>query len=307
MSGAESPNGSGEPLVRIGELARRAGIPAATLRAWERRYAIVEPTRTEGGYRLYSREDERRLRSMLDLITRGVAPAEAASRVTADAAATPRATPRGASPPAPGLLTNSGELREGLLDALGSFDEVAAQRLLDSAMAAYTVDGLVTEVVLPVLRTTGERWAAGGLSVAQEHFSTSVIRSRMMSVARGWASGEGPSALLVCPPGEVHDIGLICFGLMLHERGWQISFLGADTPIETMREAALQIDPRVVVLSVTAPQASAALLDSGELGLRVPVMVAGAGAVESLAEGIGAELLADPIERAADVLTARFG
>ena len=71
-------SGYGEPAVRIGELARRAGIPPATLRAWERRYGIVTPHRTEAGYRLYSSADERRLRSMVRLITEGLAPAEAA-------------------------------------------------------------------------------------------------------------------------------------------------------------------------------------------------------------------------------------
>jgi MerR family transcriptional regulator, light-induced transcriptional regulator len=76
----------------------------------------------------------------------------------------------------------------------------------------------------------GERWQDGRLSVAQEHFATNLIRGRLLGLARGWGAGSGHRAVLACVPGELHDIGLIVFGLCLRERGWRITYLGADTP-----------------------------------------------------------------------------
>src|SRR5215212_2559704 len=64
--------------IRIGELSRRVGVAADRLRAWERRYGLMEPARTDGGFRLYSREDERRVRGMKAHLERGLSAAEAA-------------------------------------------------------------------------------------------------------------------------------------------------------------------------------------------------------------------------------------
>jgi DNA-binding transcriptional MerR regulator len=287
------------PPVRIGELARRAGIPAATLRAWERRYGIVEPRRTEGGYRLYSEEDERRLRAMVELIGQGVAPAEAAARVTA-AAPAGRVEPAGGAP-----SVNAPELRAALLDALSSFDEVEANRTLDLALAVYSTEGLLSEIILPALRETGNRWSAGELTVGEEHFTSNLIRGRLLAIARGWGGGEGPLALLACPPGEEHDIGLVCFGLILRELGWRITFLGADTPFESLTEATRRTHPELVVLAITSPETAARLSADGRLDLPAPVLVAGALAGPELAARLGAELLDEDIVAAAGEIAER--
>lgn len=287
---------TGGPLVRIGELARRAGIPPATLRAWERRYGIVEPQRTDAGYRLYSEGDERRLRAMVELIGEGVAPAEAAARVTA------------APPPDPVDATpkiSAADLRAALMAALGSFDELEAHRTFDLALAAYSTEGLLTEVLLPSLRETGKLWSAGELTVGEEHFASNLIRSRLLAIARGWGGGEGPLALLACPPGEEHDIGLVCFGLILRERGWRITFLGADTPFESLAEAAERMGPDVVVLAVTSPRPAARLSANGRLELAAPVLIAGAAAGPELAARLGAEFLNEDVVAAADAVAER--
>lgn len=284
------------PLVRIGELARRAGIPPATLRAWERRYGIVEPRRTEAGYRLYSAQDERRLRAMVELIGQGVAPAEAAARVTA----APPSEPADDAP-----KVSAAELRAALMTALGSFDDVEAHRTLDLALAAYSTEGLLSEVLLPALRETGKLWSTGELTVGEEHFASNLIRTRLLAVARGWGGGEGPLALLACPPGEEHDIGLVCFGLLLRERGWRITFLGADTPFESLVEAAERMSPEAIVLAVTSPRPAARLSANGTLELAAPLFLAGASAGPELAERLGADFLNDDIVAAAGEVTER--
>lgn len=293
------------PLVRIGELARRAGLPPATLRAWERRYGIVEPVRTEGGYRLYSSEDERRLKAMLELITGGIAPAEAAARVLAEPVVREQAdnvAPAGA--PEPGRV-DAAALRDELRAALLAFDEPRCHQLIDSAIAVFSVQALLIEVLLPVMRSLGEGWRLGEVSVAQEHFATAVVRSRVLPLTRGWGAGSGSLALLACAPGEEHDLGLIAFGLLLRERGWRVVMFGANTPISALTDAARRMQPQSIVLAVIGDGATG--FDDGlaELPDVAPVLVGGAGATAELAERLGAELLSSDLVTAVDQLTGQ--
>ena len=226
-------------LLRIGELSKRSGVSPELLRAWERRYGLLQPTRSAGGLRLYSSSDVERIRLMQQQLAEGVAAAEAAAATTSGIVDVQ------AAPPRPTLAT----LRVQLADALDRFDEPRAQTILDRLLAVTTVEALLSDVVLPYLRELGERWARGDASVAQEHFATAVLRGRLLGIARGWGLSIGPATVLACLPGEQHDLGLITFGLALHARGWRIYYLGPDTPIETVDDTSRRVEPDLVVLS----------------------------------------------------------
>ena len=105
------------------------------------------------------------------------------------------------------------------------------------------------EVVVPFLHDLGDRWERGEASVAQEHFAASVIRGRMLGLARGWGLGVGPLAVIACLAGEQHDLGALAFGLALRSRGWRISYFGANTPLETIEHAADLLKPRLIVVA----------------------------------------------------------
>ena len=273
-----------EPRLRIGELSRRAGVSTELLRAWERRYGLLEPTRSPSGFRLYSEADERRVAAMRSHLDAGLSAAEAARLATQGTATLEEpAGPRAAE------LT---ELREQLSQALLAFDERAAHALLDTAFGRYPLDLAISEVVLPYLHDLGERWARAEATVAQEHFGASVVRTRVLGLARGWNEGIGPRAVLACPSGEMHDIGLMCLGLALWRRGWRITYLGADTPIPSVAETAVAAGSATVVLaSVFARWFLEGESQIGELGTRWPVWVAGPGATQALADRVGARLL----------------
>jgi methanogenic corrinoid protein MtbC1 len=157
------------------------------------------------------------------------------------------------------------------------------------------------------LRELGERWERGEASIAQEHFASQVVRGRLLGLARGWDRGAGPRAVLACMPGEQHDLGLIAFGLALRDRGWRIVFLGPDTPLDTLTDAADALRPDAVVLAATTP----AHFERGRDALRaiartLPVHVAGAGATPEVAAAAGARLLGpDPIAAAERLASAR--
>jgi DNA-binding transcriptional MerR regulator len=261
--------------LRIGELSRRSGVSPELLRAWERRYGLLEPTRSPGGLRLYSLEDLERVRLMSRHIANGVAAREAAALASRAAL--------GDEPgerPAPGSAAfDPVAARAALGRAVDAFDEPGAQAIIDELLAAATVDALLSEVVVPFLRDVGERWERGELSVAQEHFASNVLRGRLLGLARGWGAGAGRRALLTCPPDERHDLGLIAFGLALRARGWRIDFLGSDTPIESVVRAAQAVRPDLLVVSSTAAELLRPVAaELAELAREYTVAVAGAGA-----------------------------
>ena len=288
-----SPAGGGEQGIRIGELSRRAGIPTATLRAWERRYGLPSPPRGESGYRLYGEEDELALLRMKSLIAEGLAPAQAAGRARAESIA----VGPGESPSEIPVAALRGELAA----ALGAFDDRRADALLDRAVAVLSTEALLEEVLLPVLRDLERN------TIGQEHFASNLIRGRLLGLARGWGGGEGRRALLACPSGEFHDIGLIAFGLALRERGWRIAFLGGDTPVDTLSAAAESMHPEAIVLfSIHSAPFEDAEGDLAALASEYRLILSGPGAGARLCERIGAgRLTGGPVEEASEVAAPR--
>lgn len=271
--------------LRIGELARRAGVSPELLRAWETRYGLLRPTRTSGGFRLYSEEDLARVERMLRYRAEGLSAAEAA-----------RAAARPEPEDAPGAADVGDEVAR-LAAALEAFDEAGAHGSFDRLVSALGVDALVRIVILPVLVDLGDRWEAGTATVAQEHFASNLIRGRLLGLARGWGQGVGPHALLACAPSELHELGLICFGLALRARGWRVTYLGADTPVETLVGAVTTLRPELVVVAALSPgRLKPVLAPLREVGADTRVALGGRGATAKAAEESGAELLlGDPV------------
>jgi MerR family transcriptional regulator, light-induced transcriptional regulator len=280
--------------LRIGELSRRSGVSPELLRAWERRYGLLRPVRSEGGFRLYSAQDERRVAVMRGHVERGLSAAEAAGLALAEERA-------GGQTPA--LERSARELRA----ALDALDESSAQAALDRLLSGFSTETVLREVVLTYLRELGDRWEHGDASVAQEHFASAILRGRLLGLARGWDRGPGPRGLLACMPGEQHDLGLIVFGLGLRDRGWRITFLGPDTPLDTLADAAAILHPDAIVLTATTATRFATGGDELlRLAQTAPLWIAGAGATSELARSAGARFLdIDPLAAAERVATAR--
>jgi methanogenic corrinoid protein MtbC1 len=200
-------------------------------------------------------------------------------------------------------------LRAELTDAFRDLDEERAEDVLDRCFAALPLEDALRDVVVPLMHGVGEDWATGAFSVAQEHFATQVVRGRLTVLSRGWSRGEGPVAWLACPPGELHDLPLFPFGIVLHRRGWRIRFFGAHTPVHDLVAIARVSPPDLVVLAATTPHRFAARRwELTTLAEVAPLTVAGEGATWQLAEAVGAELLAgDPVTAAQQVALSRGG
>lgn len=282
--------------LRIGELSRRSGVSPELLRAWERRYGLLEPSRSPGGLRLYSLADLERVRAMQEHMADGLAAAEAAAAaVRGPGESTQAATAR------PSSMTAVDQLA----GALEGFDEPRAHAIFDRLLAEVTLDVFLSEIVMPYLRDLGARWERGEVTVAQEHFASNIVRGRLLGIARGWGRGLGPRALLACVPGEQHELGLLAFGLALRTHGWRVEYLGADTPLDTIRGVANSLDVDLVVVSSVTPERVGELVtDLRQIARERRLAVGGAGAEGLRTTGLDALALTDDPVREAERVTA---
>jgi MerR family transcriptional regulator, light-induced transcriptional regulator len=257
------PAASDYPLYNIGVVTRMTGISIATLRAWERRYGFPQSSRTGGGHRLYTENDIARLRWVKAHIDQGMQTAQAIQALQYQDLSGRHVEEREALPPeqpdsAPYLQT----VRDRLQGALTHHDTEKADLILSEALPLVHPEGLILDVIGPVLDAIGEAWVRNEVGVATEHLATGYLRHRLLM----WmASGPPPlpmqPLILACAPGEWHEGGLLMLGALLRRRRWPVAYLGQAVPLPDLADLARDVLPPLIVLVATAEQAAAALVD----------------------------------------------
>lgn len=273
---------------RINVVAELTGVPAATLRAWERRYGIPTPARTAAAYRLYSDVDVVELKRLRDLCASGLAIAEAARLVRGDRAAAPSSNP----PPPGDLPTAAAMALDAIVSAVCDFDPERIHREVGRALYVGNAREVFELVLGPALRRVGDLWHEGRISVAHEHLASGIIEGAAGSLVRLIQPGEPRwRALLACVEDEEHYIGL--HGVAIELAGWGIRsvILGARTPPQAVADAVRHLDPDAVGLSITMVRGvatGAPLVDAYAAACAGrPWLVGGAG-VPALAEHVRA-------------------
>lgn len=241
-----NPPAPGYPIRAV---ARATGLSVDTLRAWERRYGAVQPSR-EGRGRSYSEADIARLRTLAQLVDRGHAIGSIATLpdtslralVTGGVGSAPVA----GAPLVPPPLTP-------LTDALDRYEFEAMERALNRFATVLPVPALVFDVVIPLLRQVGQRWEAGTLRPAQEHLISASIRSVLGGLLRTAVRPVATPIVFAGPAHERHELGLLAAALLAASAGHSALYLGPDLPGDEIAEAAARADARVIVLAVTLP------------------------------------------------------
>jgi hypothetical protein len=154
--------------------------------------------------------------------------------------------------------TTPREWRDGLEETLERFDETGGHRVLGRAFDELGVEDALSLVVLPYLHDVGERWSAGSIGVAQEHFASHVLRSRLSVLMEAHERPDGPLAVLACMPGEHHEFGLMATAIVLSRLGWRSSYLGANTPTAELARTCRMLRPVAVVVAAHRSTAFAA-------------------------------------------------
>ncbi len=284
-------------LFRIGELSRRTGVSVDVIRAWERRYGLLAPARSEANFRLYSAEDVARLRLMSHYVSQRIAPSRAAELV--------RRSKRDALDVNPGIpRADVRSALRALRNSLECYDDAPAGRLLQRLVSVFTPGVVLRDVVLPYLSELGDRWQNDEVSVAQEHFASCFLESWILTVSRGYGRSDGRHAVLACVPGERHCLGLAAFGLALRDLGWRVTYLGGDTPLQSAADAADAVRADIIVLAAVLPEVLAAVIsDLGALDGRAVVLGGPATRGEAV-PGLSLPVLASDILIAAHSLAA---
>ena len=262
--------------LNIAALAHRTGVAAETLRKWEQRYQILQPSRTAGGQRRYSERDVARVEWLRERLGEGYRIGEAAS-LLGTVGVEPARTPHD-------------HLRR-ILHALGHGEAVEVGLRIDQAFALLGVDATLAEILCPLLRTVGDRWRRGTLTIAGEHLVSEAVRARLAHLLADAGGGVRGVAVLACAPGEQHELGLMMAAIALRRDGWKVVYLGADTPLQDALDLAGLVSARLLGLSVAMAERAASL----ETALRtakppegLSVVLGGAGASRGLARRLGA-------------------
>lgn len=273
--------GSRGPMS-IGAMADLTGVPAPTLRAWERRYGLPNPARSATGHRVYDDRDVHLVRRMRRLTDQGIAPRVAAERLR-------RAPP----PPSPALPTDDPYevVVARILSAIDRFDPDTLETELRRGLVLGSTLAIYERVMVPVMRALGERWDHDDpLSIAQEHLTTEVMRDVAQDLHR-LARPADPVGLAVvaCVADEQHILPLYAIAFRLAQRRIKAVVLGARTPPEVIAVAVERLRPDLVALSSTVrPDDGDAMLAAyGRSCGATPWIIGGTG-VADLAERIAA-------------------
>lgn len=232
-----------EGLYPIRSVAAETGVNPVTLRAWERRYGLIKPQRTPKGHRLYSREDIERIHRILELLARGVAISQVRKLLDE-----PQPAPPAPTPLAPGE-TPWDDYSQRMRQCVERFDEAALEALYNDALSLYPLDMVAQRLLLPLVGELKERQPRSPRDAAHARFLLAYLRNKIGARFHHQSSqAHGPRLLAACLPGEDSEIELLLIALMALNRGFRVTFLGRDTPLDALPLITEKTAARAMVL-----------------------------------------------------------
>ena len=270
-------------------VSERTGVNPNLLRAWERRYDVVEPGRSEGGQRLYSDEDIERIFLLRRVSDGGRAISQIAGMSNEELAGLMEEDEAAREEREAAYLGSSalGRHVRDAMDAVESLDPIRLEQILRREVVALGADRFLEELVTPVLTTIGERWREGRIRPAHEHVAVAVIKQVLgWMLERARSGTTGPTIVIGTLTGERHELGALLAATASALSGWKVVFMGEDLPPEEIALAVRSLNAAAVGVSVVNPLDWEALpaqlrqlLD--ELPEGVPLLLGGAAAAET--------------------------
>ncbi|ASS74195.1 hypothetical protein CIG75_03805 [Tumebacillus algifaecis] len=240
-------------MYNIKSVAQLLDMPAVTIRAWERRYQVVSPMRSESGHRLYSEQDIEDLRWLkVQTEDKGINISQAVKMLEK------RRAERSVVDPQAELdlpAQNAEQLRHQLFQSLLAFQFEKTNELLGLGFAMFNFEKMFHDVLAPLLQQIGDGWERGTVSVAQEHFASNIILQRFNQFFQIFQINPRlPKVLACCPQGEHHQIGLLLFTLFLRRNGVEVIYLGPDMPHDGLAKVIERNDVQVLAMSLSDQQ-----------------------------------------------------
>lgn len=267
-----------QPVYALGAVAQETGVKADTLRAWERRYGLPDPARTEGGHRLYSQRD-------IDTVKWLLARQREGMRIKGAVALWNGLQAEGRDPlhsplEAPQAGQSMQALRDQWVAACMAFDETRAEQALTEAFARHPPEMVCVELLGAGIALIGEAWYQGQATVQQEHFASALAARRVESLILAAPPPTRAGRILTaCPPGEQHTFGLLTLTYLLRRHSWETIYLGANVPLVRLGEVMRGTRPALIVSTAHQLPTAAALADMARLGAREGIPLAYGGGV----------------------------
>ncbi|HEY7849330.1 MAG TPA: cobalamin B12-binding domain-containing protein [Ktedonobacterales bacterium] len=287
------------PLFNTKAVVHQTGVPAPTLRAWERRYGILAPRRGDNDYRLYSERDMAIINWLRERVETGLTISQAIALLRSLEPARRRARRARVSGPlspdahetaervAPASATRLvaselalSDIGATLLQQFISLDESSANHTIAQAFAIYSIEEVCLALFAPTLVRIGQLWHDGEITVTTEHFATTLIRERLESLFRSApTSDDAPLTLVGCAPGDLHELGPLTLALFLRRAGLRVVYLGQSVELESLIATIEAIGPASVLLSAALRPQAESLIEVGRrlaaLGRRQPAFFFG--------------------------------
>lgn len=229
----------------IKAISKMLGIQPGTLRAWERRYNVVEPVRNDSGHRLYTDGHVATLRWLLEKVNRGFTIGQAVGLLkkgnnNLDLELEPSYPSR--------LEAIAQQLKKSIL----TFEDKIANQVLDEAFSLFSIEKVTINIICPVLIEIGEMWVNNEITVAHEHYATQYLRTKIGMILTNLQSDPLlPKVITVCGPNETHEIGLLIFTLYLRRKGYRVIYLGSGIPAEDLKVVVKETNSKYLFISCT--------------------------------------------------------
>lgn len=243
-------------------IVQRTGVPADTLRAWERRYGVPNPPRTQGNQRLYSDRDVAIILWLRDQTQQGLSISQAVSMLNVDM---PSDQPPSFDESIQSKMSTTAEsvtggveaerlttYRDRVVTALVAFDAEVADRIVEEVLTFVPVDDVCRYILATALTEIGNRWQRTEVGIATEHFASSFVMRKLSTLFNLSQPhmGRGP-IVAATVAGEYHELGLLLTCLILSRRGFKIVYLGPNLPEDQLAAVVDDVDPPLVLLSST--------------------------------------------------------
>jgi DNA-binding transcriptional MerR regulator len=255
-----------EPIHNLKSVVRETGAKPDTLRAWERRYGLPEPARSEGGHRLYSQRDIDTIKWLLARQREGLRIHQAVElwrSLEADGQEPLRSRPTTAVSFAPETVGQTiAELRQAWIAACLAFGEREAEQTLTQAFALYPPEVVCLDLLREGIAQIGQGWYDGQVAVQQEHFASTLAMRRIEALLLAAPPPTRPGRILAaCPPEEEHSFGLLLLTYLLRRHGWDVLYLGANVPIARLEEVVSAARPTLTISAALQLPTAAPLLE----------------------------------------------
>jgi DNA-binding transcriptional MerR regulator len=235
----ESPETALYPIRTVSDL---TDVNAITLRAWERRYELLDPVRKASGHRLYTQAHIDLITRVVGLLDRGMRIGQIKAQLEAENSE---------------FMTSDQAVNDvwkryvdRMIAAVIQFNEAGLEDVYGEALALYPVDKVTEKLLMPLLAELGRRWEKDEGSIAEEHFFCFYLRNKLGArFHHRVRAGKGPKLLLSCLPGDRHETGLLLFALTANAAGYQPILLGADMPLDDLPDVVKKTGCQAIILS----------------------------------------------------------